>query len=116
MRFIAIVLGLVCGLLIVLASMAKAHQAPSGVQYLPECCNLQDCGVVSDHAVEELGGGHVRMTFKPGSHPMWGLNRTHDLIIDFEPKHRRNPIDGDWHGCFDPSQKALCYHPPNRGT
>jgi hypothetical protein len=96
---------------------AWAHQAPSGVPYLPSCCSKEDCGAMPDSAVEELGGGYVRMTFKPGSHPMWGPERTHDLVVDFEPKHRRDPLDGDWHGCIDPRRDVveICYHPPARG-
>jgi hypothetical protein len=98
-----------------MASRGNAHNAPSGAAYLPECCNSQDCAVVKDIAVEELGGGHVRMTFAPGSHPMWGKDRTHVLIIDYGPQHRKEPLDGEWHGCFSPSLAPLCYHPPMRG-
>lgn len=97
------------------AFRANAHSAPSGVRYLPECCNQQDCAPVADVNVEELGGGHVRMTFAPGSHPMWGRERSHALIIDYGPEHRREPLDGEWHGCFSPSLSPLCYHAPLRG-
>lgn len=100
---------------LLLAGPAFAHTAPSGVRYLPECCNQQDCAPVSDVHVEELGGGHVRMTFAPGSHPMWGRDKTQVLIVDYGPQHRRDPLDGEWHGCFSPSQAPLCYHPPLRG-
>ena len=99
---------------LLIAVPAFAHETRGGARYLASCCNQFDCHHVEDRYVEELGGGHVRMTFKPGSHPLWGPERTHDLVMDYGPEHRREPIDGDWHGCFDPVQKALCYHPPRR--
>lgn len=93
---------------------AWAHNAPSGVRYNPECCSARDCGAVADRFVEELGGGHVRVTFLPGSHPMWGADRPGPLVVDFGPSQRRDPLDGEWHACISPSQAALCYHPPLR--
>jgi hypothetical protein len=94
---------------------ARAHTAKSGAAYLPECCNHRDCAEVPDANVHELGGGHVAMRIAPGSHPLWPADKAASLYIEFAPHHRRDPIDGSWHACFNPEFNPLCYHPPNRG-
>ena len=94
---------------------ARAHQTRSGAMYLPECCNQRDCAEVPDSHVNEIGGGHVAMRIAPGSHPLWPADKAAALYIEFGPEHKRDPIDGSWHACFDPAFKPLCYHPPNRG-
>jgi hypothetical protein len=94
---------------------ARAHNAPSGAAYLPECCNQNDCADVPDRNVHEIGDGHVAMRIEPGAHPLWPKDKAAALYIEFGPQHRREPIDGAWHACFSPSMTPLCYHPPRRG-
>ena len=99
---------------ILLAGPAFAHNAPSGVQYLPECCSQRDCAPVPDRMVHELGGGAYGVRVPPGSHPMWPADKGAALYVEFSGPQVKPPLDGEWHICLSPTGAPLCIHPPMR--
>jgi hypothetical protein len=109
MRGAIILITFVCGLLLGLASVAKAHEA-----YDYRCCGMNDCAPVSDSAVHETGDVIV-FRIAPGTHPMWPADKAAHLVIEverFRVEQRR--LDGRWHLCLNPAQFPLCVYPPDR--
>ncbi len=51
---------ILAAILLLTASTAQAHDAPSGWAYEAACCSNMDCGPVPSEQVQDLGGGRYR--------------------------------------------------------
>ena len=71
-----------------LAAIAAAHQAPSGWQYPPSCCNQNDCAPVI--AMQQQADGSLHVSTKHGS-----------AVFPADFRRQESP-DGQAHACFTP--------------
>jgi hypothetical protein len=103
MRRLASLAAVIAFLCFALAWSVKAHQAPSGWNYDPWCCNSKDCAEIPDRAVKEVAGGW-RITLQPGDHPQVKDRAvTHFLSA----KEARPSPDGKFHLCLFPDAQTL---------
>jgi hypothetical protein len=89
LSLLALLLGYIAG--------AKAHQAPSGWDYDPECCSMQDCSTAIK--IEYLDGGAMRITTRHGT----------DIYPPDFP--RRASKDDKVHACHMNGRKFCLYWP-----
>lgn len=73
---------------------AAAHDTATGWSYDAVCCSNTDCAVIPYSAVEIRADG-VRVTLRPGDHPM--VTREHTFTRAF--KDLRQSRDDEWHAC-----------------
>ena len=113
----AAVLAIVIFLLLLAANIAaRAHHAPSGMEYETWCCNGNathgDCAQVPAEAVEETPDGY-RITLHPGDHPK--VTETQVFLRGYD--NVRFSTDGHFHICLWPSQRSLrCLYVPAGGV
>lgn len=97
---------LLARIMIVLATPAHAHQAPSGFNYEPFCCNGDgksgDCQRISSKIVRPGDCGYI-VTLLPGDHGL--VTRKHVFSIP-QAETRESP-DGAYHLCLFPSENRV---------
>lgn len=94
---------------------ARAHTAPSGWRYDPECCGVMDCAPVPPGAVREAQGGYV-VTLRAGDHPMVTDAGLVAAVPHGDPRIR---VSGDEHRhvCVSAtSVRVLCIYVPPGGV
>jgi len=98
--------------LLLLASAAQAHQAPSGMEYSSFCCNGQDCAPIPAQTVRTSPAGYV-VVLQPGDHPM--VTERQEFVV---PYGKELPsTDGGYHICLYPTQEVLrCFYAPGMGS
>ena len=79
---------------------ARAHDAPSGWAYAPECCSNRDCHQIEDDAVTIVPGG-------------WRIKATGEIFRQAEVRMSK---DGRFHRCSvqgrDDARTFCLYVPP----
>ncbi|WP_246712827.1 hypothetical protein [Rhizobium sp. BK399] len=99
-------------LILVAATAAKAHHAPSGFQYEAFCCNGNgengDCQPIPSQAVRPAGGGY-QIALKPGDHRL--VTRPHLFLVP-QSRALESP-DGQFHLCLFPNEDTVrCFYAP----
>jgi hypothetical protein len=114
LRILLLVLWVVAALLLVHLA-ARAHQAPSGWQYDPECCSGRDCAEVAPPTVTPDG---LVFFVVPGGHPA-ATRAGRPLTVTVAHDDRRIRASGDdhWHLCLtlDGRAHVLCVYRPAMG-
>lgn len=112
LRILLLVLSVLLALLVIHA-IARAHQAPSGWHYDPECCSGRDCAEVAPPAVTPAG---LEFLVVPGGHPAATLaRRPLRIVVAHDDRRIRASGDDRWHLCLTLDGRAyvLCvYRPP----
>ncbi|ULJ73660.1 hypothetical protein [Rhizobium gallicum] len=103
---------LLAWIMIVFATAAQAHKAPSGFNYEPYCCNGNgdsgDCQRISSKTVRPGGGGYI-VTLLPGDHRV--VTRKH--VFSIPQAETREFPDGAYHICLFPSENRVrCFFAP----
>ena len=101
-----------------IAGPARGHQAPSGWEYDPWCCNGRgphgDCAPVVARHVRSTAEGYV-VTIRPGEHPMV---RDHEVThtIPYRDPAVRPSGDAEFHICLFPTAETVrCFYAPPMG-
>lgn len=97
------------------AGGAFAHDAPSGWQYDPLCCNgdshAGDCQMISSSTVRIVKGGY-EVTLAPGDHRL--ATRRHVFLLSQWLTRRSR--DGEYHLCLFPNEDTpRCFYAPDMG-
>lgn len=79
-----------------------AHQAPSGWEYDPWCCNHQDCRQLPEGDVNEVKGG-------------WYV-KSLDVFIPYTHPQLRVSGDEHFHLCELPKGTVRCFYVPPGGV
>lgn len=89
-------------LLIALAEISHAHQAPSGWSYATSCCNTVDCREVGSAIIGETKDGYKI--------------KTTGEVIPHNDKRIKDSPDGKFHWCSkmgrDDTETICLYRPP----
>jgi len=100
------------------ATEARAHEAPSGMSYPPDCCQgtradgTGDCDPIPSSSVREIPGGWV-ITIGPGDHPL--ATKKHVFVKKYGEERRST--DGAYHICLWPDENtARCFLSPDKGV
>jgi hypothetical protein len=97
---------------LLVASVAQAHEAPSGMAYSAYCCNGNsthgDCMPIPASSVKVVAGGY-QITLVPGDHHMV----VHEHVF-FKPYSEvQESTDGSYHACLFPDENTLrCFYAP----
>lgn len=105
--FLALAIAAICG-------PARGHQAPSGWEYDPWCCQSSDCHPIVARHVRSTPDGYV-VTIQPGEHPMV---RDHEVThtIPYGAPAVRPSGDAEFHICLFPTAETVrCFYTPPRG-
>ena len=98
--------------LVLLPSLAGAHDAPSGWRYDNYCCGGQDCEPIPDEWVEITPEGY-RVTIPNGGHK----TARRDHVKTFGYDEVRESQDEHYHACILPnSQDFRCLYVPPFGA
>jgi hypothetical protein len=105
--------GLLSFVVIIFASGALAHDAPTGWRYDPYCCNgdgmTGDCQMIPSRTVKVVEGGFL-ITLEPGDHRE--ITRNHVFMMP-QRKTMRSP-DGAFHLCLFPNEDTpRCFYAPD---
>lgn len=103
---------MLAGMVIFFATVADAHDAPSGFAYEPYCCNGDgdsgDCQRISSKTVRPSPKGY-EVTLLPGDHRL--ATRKHVFFIP-QAKTMESP-DGAYHLCLFPNEDTVrCFYAP----
>ena len=103
---------ILAGIMLVVATAAHAHEAPSGFTYDPFCCNGDgdsgDCQRISSETVRPNHGGY-EVTLLPGDHRL--ATRRHVFSIP-QSLVKESP-DGAYHLCLFPNEDTVrCFYAP----
>jgi hypothetical protein len=119
----ALIVAIFVAYCMVWASVAMAHQAPSGWSYSPECCSNKDCAEIStDYVTITERGYEVRIPI--GGHPMVTLEPFFQVIRPTATGLRESP-DGKYHICISQQHMGtgmtfggtmLCFYVPPMGS
>jgi len=93
------------------ATTALAHKAPSGWEYDWYCCSGSDCQEISEKHVKAVKGGY-KVTMDVGDHVM--VTKHHEYFI--EQSKVRLSKDDKFHLCLWPDEDTLrCLYAPPMG-
>ena len=101
-----------------LIAPALAHNAPTGWDYDPDCCNTMDCAEVPDGTVHEVAGGY-QVTLTPEQHH--NLSVPLNVVVSHTDKLGNNPRirpsgDGKYHVCVAHNGHIFCLYVPHGGV
>jgi len=101
--------------MIAYASLATAHDAPSGWSYDPYCCNGDshngDCQMIPSKSVAVTPGGY-RVTLLPGDHRL--VTHAHIFLLPMTKAMQSG--DNDYHLCLFPNEDTpRCFYAPEMG-
>lgn len=107
--------GVLTGAMIVYASCVEAHDAETGWQYEPYCCNgnahTGDCQMIPTRSVRITSGGY-EVSLAPGDHRL--VTRKH--IFNLPQSNARQSRDGEYHLCLYPNEDTpRCFYAPDMG-
>lgn len=102
----------IVGILTGLSCATYAHQAPSGFQYAPYCCNGDgesgDCQPIPSEDVK-IDGADYKIALKPGDHRM--ATRLH--LFSVPQSKAMMSVDGFYHLCLFPNEDVVrCFYAP----
>jgi len=94
-----------------LATAARGHSSPGGMEYDAYCCNGKDCHPIDARHVRAARGGFV-VTLNVGDHPMV----TKPLRVMVAYPDARPATDGEYHACVFPADTLRCLYVPAGGA